>query len=151
VTGQEIKDSVDAEMVRIRASFNAVETSPVWRARITGGVLVVLVIALSFATYRCDSNKGKLTAREAGDARHKQISSAQAPRAAVRERETLYAGIDQANDSLATKRAAIAKAELKQKNPTQKEVAANVQSKTKGNIDALARLFKFAGYSCSVR
>lgn len=114
-------------------------------------VIAGLILALSFATWQCDRNKNKLLTNDAGDVRQQQISSAQAGRGAVREREAnLYPGIDKGVADIEKQRAKI-KAEERKPAPSRKEVADEVQNKTQGDIHALARLFVLAGYSCSVR
>lgn len=114
-------------------------------------IIAALILALCLATYQCDRNKGKLRAIDAGGVRQQQISSAQAGRGAVKQRETnLYPGIDRDISDIKTQRAKI-KAEERKPTPGRKEVADEVQNKTQGDIRALARLFVLAGYSCSVR
>lgn len=114
-------------------------------------VIIVLILALCFATWQCDRNKGKLQTNDAGSVRQQQISSAQAGRGAVKEREAnLYPGIDKGVAEIEKQRAKI-KAEERKPSPGRKEVADEVQHKTQGDIHALARMFVLAGYSCSVR
>jgi hypothetical protein len=114
-------------------------------------IIAALILALCLATYQCDRNKGKLRAIDAGGVRQQQISSAQAGRGAVKNRETnLYPGIDRGISDIKAQRAKI-KAEERKPTPGRKEVADEVQNKTQGDVRALAHLFVLAGYSCSVR
>ena len=113
--------------------------------------IVILIAALCFATWQCDRNKGKLNNIDAGDVRQRQISSVHAGRGAVTERETnLYPGIDRDLDGIKSQRGKI-KAEERKPTPSRKDTENEVQKSTQDNIHALARLFVFAGYSCSVR
>jgi hypothetical protein len=114
-------------------------------------IIAVLIMALCLATYQCDRNKGKLATASADRVRQQQISSAQAGRGAVRDRETnLYPGIDQGIADIEAQRAKIKAGERKPA-PSRKDVENEVNNKTQGDIHNLARLFVLAGYSCSVR
>lgn len=113
--------------------------------------IIILIAALCFATWQCDRNRGKLNQIDAGHARQSQISSVHAGRGAVTERETnLYSGIDKDLDGIKSQRGKI-KAEERKPAPSRKDTENEVQKSTQGNIHALAHLFVFAGYSCSVR
>lgn len=113
--------------------------------------VAVLLIALCFATWQCDRNKAKLQTIDAGNVRQQQISSAQAGRGAVIDRETnLYPAIDKGISDIEAQRAKIKAEELKPA-PGRKETENEVQRITQGDIHALACLFVLAGYSCSVR
>lgn len=114
-------------------------------------IIVALILALCFATWQCDRNKGKIRTIESRGVRQQQISSAQAGRAAVKERETnLYPGIDRGISDIETQRAKI-KAEERKPAPSRKDTENEVQSTTQGDIRALAHLYVLSGYSCSVR
>ena len=114
-------------------------------------IIAVLIVAVCLATYQCDRNKNKLQTIDAGNVRQQQISSAQAGRGAVTDREkNLYPAIDKGIADVEAQRAKIKAEELKPA-PGRKEVADEVQNKTQGDIHALAHLFVLAGYSCSVR
>jgi|GEM_PF-6660685 len=114
-------------------------------------IIAVLIAALCLATYQCDRNKNKLTTTSADHVRQQQISSAQAGRGAVRDREAnLYPEIDKGIADIEAQRAKI-KAEERKPSPSRKDTENEINNKTQGDIRNLAHLFVLAGYSCSVR
>lgn len=113
--------------------------------------IMTLLASLCFATWQCDRNKNRLTTIDSDKVRQSQISSVQADRVAIKEREvSLYPAIDRNIANIKKQRAKI-KADERAPAPSRKDVENEVQKSTQGNIHDLARLFVLAGYSCSVR
>lgn len=111
--------------------------------------IAVLLAALCLATWQCDRYKGKLNAADAEKKRQETISSIEAGQADVRKRENEAVKLDRKIADIDRRRAEIKRAE-KATAVSRKEIEDEVD-KDKGNIHALARLYKFAGYSCAVR
>lgn len=114
-------------------------------------LIVVMVVALCFATLQCDRNKGKLNNIDAANVRHSQISSAQAGRSEVKTREAiLYPAIDKASREIANQRTIIRNTENSLPQIQKENIRNDIQANEQGDIHRLADMFRAAGYPCTV-
>jgi hypothetical protein len=110
-------------------------------------IIAVLLAGLCFATWQCDQNKGKLKDIDASKKRMENISSVQAGRKDVAEREKGYQAIDAAVADIKKQRGKIGKQEAEVKLPQRGDIEHEI---SKVDINGLADLFRRDGYGCTV-